>query len=98
MIPSVRRSPDSQAAPAEPAGYEEVFAAIPLLHATPRSWADLAAANLPEFLADHAVCEQQVALYALSLAGHYPDDVELVERVAALAAERCSTSGGWSRF
>jgi tRNA-(ms[2]io[6]A)-hydroxylase len=71
----------------EPIGYEEVFAALPLLHATPRSWAELAAANLPEFLADHAVCEQQVAMYALSLAGYYPDDAELVERVAALAAE-----------
>lgn len=67
--------------------FEEVFATLPLLHQTPRSWAEIAAANLPEFLADHAVCEQQVALYALSLAGYYPDDAELVERVAALAAE-----------
>jgi tRNA 2-(methylsulfanyl)-N6-isopentenyladenosine37 hydroxylase len=67
--------------------YEDVFAELPLLHATPRSWAELAAAHLPEFLADHAVCEQQVAMYALSLAGFYPDDVELVERAAALAAE-----------
>jgi tRNA-(ms[2]io[6]A)-hydroxylase len=72
---------------AEPVSCEEVYAALPLLHATPRSWAELAAANLPEFLADHAVCEQQVALYALSLAGFYPDDIELVERAAALAAE-----------
>lgn len=71
----------------EPIDFEEVFAALPLLHSTPRSWAELAAANLPEFLADHAVCEQQVALYALSLAGYYPDDPELVERAAALAAE-----------
>jgi tRNA-(ms[2]io[6]A)-hydroxylase len=70
-----------------PIAYEDVFAELPLLHATPRSWAELAAANLPEFLADHAVCEQQVAMYALSLAGFYPDDVELVERAAALAAE-----------
>jgi tRNA-(ms[2]io[6]A)-hydroxylase len=71
----------------QPSGYDEVYAALPLLHPTPRSWAELAAANLPEFLADHAVCEQQVAMYALSLAGYYPNDVELVERVAALAAE-----------
>src|SRR4051812_26289151 len=70
-----------------PAGFAAVFAELPLLHATPRSWAELAAANLPEFLADHAVSEQQVALYALSLAGYYPDDGELVERAAALAAE-----------
>ena len=67
--------------------FDEVFAELPLLHATPRSWAEIAAANLPEFLADHAVCEQQVAMYALSLAGYYPDDAELVERAAALAAE-----------
>jgi tRNA-(ms[2]io[6]A)-hydroxylase len=71
----------------EPIGFEEVFAALPLLHQTPRSWAELAAARLPEFLADHAVCEQQVAMYALSLAGYYPQDAELVERAAELAAE-----------
>jgi tRNA-(ms[2]io[6]A)-hydroxylase len=71
----------------EPVGFQEVFATLPLLHPTPRSWAELAAAHLPEFLADHAVCEQQVAIYALSLAGYYPDDAELVERAAALAAE-----------
>ncbi|MFP5286056.1 MAG: tRNA isopentenyl-2-thiomethyl-A-37 hydroxylase MiaE [Thermoanaerobaculia bacterium] len=71
----------------DPIGFDEVFAGLPLLHPTPRSWAELAAARLPEFLADHAVCEQQVAMYALSLAGYYPDDAELVERGAALAAE-----------
>lgn len=60
---------------------------LPLLHTTPKRWAKLAAADLPTFLADHAVCEQQVALYALSLAGYYPDDIELVTKVAALAAE-----------
>ncbi len=73
--------------PADPIGFEDVFAGLPLLHQTPRSWAELAASRLPEFLADHAVCEQQVAMYALSLAGYYPDDAELVERSAALAAE-----------
>ena len=83
----MRRPAGNESSLTEPIGYEEVFAALPLLHATPRSWAELAAANLPEFLADHAVCEQQVAMYALSLAGYYPEDGELVERVAALAAE-----------
>jgi tRNA-(ms[2]io[6]A)-hydroxylase len=83
----MRRLAGNESSLTEPIGYEEVFAALPLLHATPRSWAELAAANLPEFLADHAVCEQQVAMYALSLAGYYPEDGELVERVAALAAE-----------
>ncbi len=76
-----------ETSPIQPIDFEEVLAALPLLHRTPRSWAELAAAHLPEFLADHAVCEQQVAVYALSLAGYYPEDAELVERTAALAAE-----------
>lgn len=87
MIRLMRRPDGEESGPDEPIGFEEVFAELPLLHATPRSWAELAAARLPEFLADHAVCEQQVAMYALSLAGYYPDDAELVERAAALAAE-----------
>jgi tRNA-(ms[2]io[6]A)-hydroxylase len=67
--------------------YDEVFGELPLLVSTSPAWAQLAADRLPEFLADHAVCEQQVALYALSLAGWYPDDFELVEAAANLAAE-----------
>jgi tRNA-(ms[2]io[6]A)-hydroxylase len=63
------------------------LAALPLEVPTREEWAPLAAARLPAFLADHAVCEQQVAAYALSLAGHYPGDHELVEQAAALAAE-----------
>src|SRR5947208_13454091 len=87
MIRPMPRSTPNERRPPEPTDFAEVFAALPLLHPTPRSWAELAAASLPEFLADHAVCEQQVAVYALSLAGYYPDDAELVERAAALAAE-----------
>ncbi len=87
MIPPMQGPARQEKDPNDPVGFEEVFAALPLLHPTPRSWAELAAANLPEFLADHAVCEQQVAMYALSLAGYYPDDAELVEHAAALAAE-----------
>ena len=87
MIRPMSRSDSPEIAPSHPASFDEVFADLPLLHATPRSWAELAAARLPEFLADHAVCEQQVAVFALSLAGHYPDDTELVDRAAALAAE-----------
>jgi tRNA-(ms[2]io[6]A)-hydroxylase len=60
---------------------------LPLLHATPRVWAEIAARELPTFLADHAVCEQQAALAALALVGHYPADAELVDRMTALAAE-----------
>lgn len=69
---------------------EGIRAELPLLSATPPGWAELAAANLDTFLADHAVCEQQAALFGLSLVGHYPDDDELVERMGALAAEEVS--------
>jgi tRNA isopentenyl-2-thiomethyl-A-37 hydroxylase MiaE len=56
-----------------PSHYDEVFAELPLLSQTPPEWAELAAAELTVFLADHAVCEQQAALFALSLVGLYPD-------------------------
>jgi tRNA-(ms[2]io[6]A)-hydroxylase len=72
---------------AQAAALEEVRAELPLLSATPASWAHLAAANLPAFLSDHAVCEQQAALSALALVGWYPADAELVETMSALAAE-----------
>jgi tRNA-(ms[2]io[6]A)-hydroxylase len=87
MIRPMRRSAGPESNPTPPTAYDEVLFSLPLLHQTPRSWAELAAAHLPEFLADHAVCEQQVAVYALSLTGYYPEDAELVERAAALAAE-----------
>ena len=60
---------------------------LPLLLETPPAWAELAAGNLPTFLADHAVCEQQAALTGLNLVAHYPDDDELVLRMSSLAAE-----------
>lgn len=68
----------------------EVLSDLPLLEPTPAAWPALAAANLPVFLSDHAVCEQQAALSALSLIGQYPGDPELVERMSALAAEEIS--------
>jgi len=67
--------------------YREVFAELPLLVPTPEGWAELAAARLTTFLADHAVCEQQAALFALALVGQYPEDEDLVEKMTALAAE-----------
>lgn len=70
-----------------PVSIEATLDELPLLFRTARSWAELAARELPTFLADHAVCEQQVAMYALSLAGYYPDDAELVKVAAALAVE-----------
>ncbi len=67
-----------------------ILADLPLLSPTPRRWAELAHARLDVFLADHAVCEQQAALSALSLVAHYPEDEELVERMTALAIEEVS--------
>jgi len=69
---------------------EELAAELPLLSMTPDSWARLAADNLPTFLSDHAICEQQAALFGLSLIGHYPDDEPLVDAMSALAAEEVS--------
>ena len=77
---------DSAAIPTD----DELRAELPLLSWTPPSWAELAASELPTFLADHAVCEQQAALFGLSLIGHYPDDIELVEHMGRLAAEEVS--------
>jgi tRNA-(ms[2]io[6]A)-hydroxylase len=67
--------------------YDAVVRELPLLSRTPRSWAELAAGDLPTFLADHAVCEQQAALSGLTLVAHYPHDDELVEKMSSLAAE-----------
>lgn len=72
------------------ASHAEVFAELPLLVPTPEPWARLAAENLTTFLADHAVCEQQAALFALALVGQYPEDADLVEKMTALAAEEIS--------
>jgi tRNA-(ms[2]io[6]A)-hydroxylase len=60
---------------------------LPLLVATPEGWAELALQRLPEFLADHAMCEQQAALFGLNLVAHYPGDADLVDAMTALAAE-----------
>jgi tRNA-(ms[2]io[6]A)-hydroxylase len=38
-------------------------------------------------VADHAVCELQAAVHALSLVGAYPANERLVDRLSALAAE-----------
>jgi tRNA-(ms[2]io[6]A)-hydroxylase len=60
---------------------------LPLLSESPEGWAQLASARIDLFLADHAGCEQQAALSALSLADRYMDDKELVDRLTALAIE-----------
>lgn len=78
--PRMRRVPSSRE-------ITEVARDLPLRHRTPIAWARLAAAHLDEFLADHAICEQQAALTSLHLAAHYPEDEELVESMTDLAAE-----------
>lgn len=62
---------------------------IRLKSRTPESWAVRVTAtqNLPAFVADHAVCELQASVQALSLVGAYPRSPELVDRLSALAAE-----------
>lgn len=55
--------------------------------ATRPEWGAIAAADLPQLLSDHAVCEQQAALNALSLIGTYGDDAVLVDKLGALAQE-----------
>jgi tRNA 2-(methylsulfanyl)-N6-isopentenyladenosine37 hydroxylase len=60
---------------------------IRLRRATPESWAVRSATRLPELVADHAVCELQASVHALSLVGAYPANAELVDRLSALAAE-----------
>ena len=67
--------------------YDKVVGELPLLSRTPASWAEIAADQLPTFLADHGVCEQQAALTALNLVAHYHRDDELASRMTALAAE-----------
>jgi tRNA 2-(methylsulfanyl)-N6-isopentenyladenosine37 hydroxylase len=62
---------------------------IALRSRTPVAWAErvLAPENLPAFLADHAVCELQAAVYALSLVGSYPGVPGLADALSALASE-----------
>lgn len=62
-------------------------AELKLAGGTRPEWAAIAAADLRALLGDHAVCEQQAALNALSLIGTYGDDAVLVEKLGALAQE-----------
>ncbi len=69
---------------------DDVRAELPLLVPTPSAWAELAAAHLDVFLPDHAICEQQAAMFGLALIGHYPDDLDLANEMGKLAAEEVS--------
>jgi tRNA-(ms[2]io[6]A)-hydroxylase len=63
---------------------------LPLRMKTPEEWAHLALGRLDIFLADHAICEMQASLTALSLIAHYPEDEELVDRMTSLAIEEAT--------
>ena len=58
-----------------------------LLAPTDPNWAKVACANLDETLIDHAHCELKAATNALSLVARYPDELDLVLALSALAAE-----------
>lgn len=60
---------------------------IVLLSETPDRWVERCLSDLPALVADHAACELQAAVFALSLVGLYPDRPALVDRLSALAAE-----------
>jgi tRNA-(ms[2]io[6]A)-hydroxylase len=58
-----------------------------LTTATDPRWADIAAADLPTLLADHAHCEMKAASNALSLAARMPEHPAIARALVALARE-----------
>ena len=61
--------------------------ALELCWTTPREWAERALASPLELLADHAHCELGAAAAAHGLITRLPGNRQLVDRLAALAAE-----------
>lgn len=58
-----------------------------LTQPTDPRWADVALANLPLLLRDHAHCEMKAASNALSLAARFPEYTEVARELALLAEE-----------
>jgi tRNA 2-(methylsulfanyl)-N6-isopentenyladenosine37 hydroxylase len=58
-----------------------------LLVPTPAGWAEVAVADLPATMSDHAHAEKKAALNALSLLSREPQRTDLVRRMARLARE-----------
>jgi tRNA-(ms[2]io[6]A)-hydroxylase len=54
---------------------------------TNSGWIDVAAANMPAIMRDHAHCEKKAALNALNLIMRYPDKTELVREVITILEE-----------
>lgn len=63
------------------------FAVLCLTHPTDPRWADVALANLPLLLQDHAHCEMKAASNALSLAARFPEYTDVARELALLAEE-----------
>lgn len=60
---------------------------LPLLVCTPPEWATLATSQLDFLLCDHAHCEQKAAGAAMGLMARFPEHVEMVRPMLALAHE-----------
>jgi tRNA-(ms[2]io[6]A)-hydroxylase len=67
--------------------WKEPLGGLPLRHATPREWTDVARERLGELLVDHAHCEQKAANTAIALIGRFPDHPGLARGMIALAHE-----------
>ncbi len=58
-----------------------------LTQPTEPRWADVALANLPLLLQDHAHCEMKAASNALSLAARFPEYADVARELALIAEE-----------
>jgi tRNA-(ms[2]io[6]A)-hydroxylase len=65
----------------------QLRASLPLGLTTPPLWAEVATANIPHFLQDHASCERKAHAAAMMLVNRYPDYPELQDRMIGLARE-----------
>lgn len=54
---------------------------------TSPEWLAAVLGDFDRFLIDHALCERKASALAMSLVAHYPDKVELVSAMVALAIE-----------
>ena len=59
----------------------------PLLSVSDSSWEKCVEANFDVFLNDHASAEKKASSMALTFVSHYPDKLELVDAMVALAVE-----------
>mgnify|MGYP001054769290 CR=1 FL=1 len=79
--------PEVQALAAEEKALATVTASVPLACPTRDVWVKAALADVNALLDDHAQCELKAASNALAMVGRFPDNDELVRRMAGLAKE-----------